>query len=104
VREDHPQIYPTNLNNLLKKKLAFRVKYSMFYKQCSVIMLNRDEQIYKIINEYMNPNETQSTKHNVSETSSTNTPSKIFRFDDLSPTMCLTPQHSATKVKHMKKE
>ncbi|CAK8576414.1 unnamed protein product [Lathyrus sativus] len=59
--EDHPQIFPIHLNCLLKKKLAFRVKYTTFYKQCSIAMLNRDEHMYNMINEYMNPNEVTHT-------------------------------------------
>ena len=62
--EDHPQIYPTHLDALLKKAFAFRVKYSTNFAQCSIVQLNADEEVYKRIDDFLNPNEvTQFVAH-----------------------------------------
>ncbi|KAI5445138.1 hypothetical protein KIW84_013407 [Lathyrus oleraceus] len=53
TNEDHPQIYPSHLDNLLGKEFGFRVKYQSDYKQSSVVKLTEDKQIIQMITDAM---------------------------------------------------
>lgn len=49
TNEDHPQIYPSHLDNLLGKEFDFCVEYQPDYKQSSVVKLIEDKQIIQMI-------------------------------------------------------
>ncbi|CAL5197140.1 unnamed protein product [Lathyrus oleraceus] len=53
TNEDHPQIYPAHLDNLLGKEFSFRVKYQLDFKQSSIVKLTEDKQIIQIIKDAM---------------------------------------------------
>ncbi|KAI5397728.1 hypothetical protein KIW84_063518, partial [Lathyrus oleraceus] len=53
TNEDHPQIYPAHLDNLLGKKFGFCVKYQLDFKQSSVVKFTEDKQIIQMIKDAM---------------------------------------------------
>ncbi|CAL5185605.1 unnamed protein product [Lathyrus oleraceus] len=49
TNEEHLQIYPAPLDNMLGKEFDFRVKYQSDYKQSSLVKLIEDKEIIQMI-------------------------------------------------------
>ncbi|XP_058784047.1 uncharacterized protein LOC131658810 [Vicia villosa] len=55
--EDNPKIWPTHLNVLLNRKLAFRIKYQLQYQRFSIVKILHDDDLYDKFHNYLTPDE-----------------------------------------------
>ncbi|CAK8561613.1 unnamed protein product [Lathyrus sativus] len=70
--DDNPKIYPAQLDKLLNKDLAFRIKYQSFFQQFSIVTIIKDDDVYKNLDKLINPNEHTSN-------------ASVFNFDTSNP-------------------
>ncbi|XP_058753370.1 uncharacterized protein LOC131626566 [Vicia villosa] len=55
--EDNPKIWPAQLDVLLNRELAFRIKYQSQYRQFSVVKILNEEDLYNKFHNYLTTNQ-----------------------------------------------
>ncbi|KAL5099266.1 hypothetical protein RYX36_003593 [Vicia faba] len=126
--EDNPKIWPVHLDILLKRDMAFHIKYQSTYEQFSIVTILNGGNVYNRLKSYLTPHEIPLTgdqclsaqpSSTVNQTgspsaSSSSTPPKRVvattsvndAFDDpyITPKQSTTKAKPGKKVKHLKKE
>ncbi|XP_058775828.1 uncharacterized protein LOC131650113 [Vicia villosa] len=55
--EDNPKIWPAQVDILLNKEMAFRIKFQSSYKQFSIVTILNEDNVYNKLKSYLTPYE-----------------------------------------------
>ncbi|XP_058774833.1 uncharacterized protein LOC131649106 [Vicia villosa] len=67
--EDNPKIWPAQVDNLLNKEMAFRIKFQSSYKQYSIVTILNEDNVYNKLKGYLTPDEEHTSNAPVLEIS-----------------------------------
>ncbi|XP_058726001.1 uncharacterized protein LOC131597313 [Vicia villosa] len=87
--EDNPKIWPAQVDNLLNKEMAFRIKFQSSYKQYSIVTILNEDNVYNKLKGYLTPDEEHTSNAHVLEISNSDP-----NHEPTEPIMTLSAQAS----------